>query len=134
MKKITNLLIVAVIAMMTLTTACSGAKDAALEKVVEQINEQIKDQKMPGIVEMKLAFDDSYVVYNYTVDEEVSDMATIKEGAEESKKNLYNTVVSQPSNKAFIDLIKTLDRGLKFDYKGNKSGEHVEIVFEKDEL
>ena len=120
--------------MMTITTACSGAKDAALEKVVEQINEQIKDQKMPGIVEMKLTFDDAYVVYNYTVDEEVSDMATIKEGADESKKNLYNTVVSQPSNKAFIDLIKTLDRGLKFDYTGNKSGEHVEIGFEKDEL
>ena len=68
MKKITKLLVVAVIAMMTITTACSGAKDAALEKVVEQINEQIKDQKMPGIVEMKLTFDDAYVVYNYTVD------------------------------------------------------------------
>ena len=54
--------------------------------MVEQINEQIKDQKMPGIVEMKLTFDDAYVVYNYTVDEEVSDMATIKEGADESKK------------------------------------------------
>ena len=53
MKKITKLLVVAVIAMMTIATACSGAKDAALEKVVEQINEQIKDQKMPGIVEMK---------------------------------------------------------------------------------
>ena len=47
MKKIANLLIVAVIAMMTLTTACSGAKDKALSVAVEQINEQLKGQKMP---------------------------------------------------------------------------------------
>lgn len=134
MKKIANLLIVAVIAMMTLTTACSGAKDKALSVAVEQINEQLKGQKMPGIEEMSLSFDDGYVIYNYVVDEELSDMATIKAGAEESKKNLKATVINQASNKAFIDLVKSVDRGLKFDYKGNKSGKVVEIVFEKDEL
>ena len=130
MKKIANLLIVAVIAMMTLTTACSGAKDKALSVAVEQL----KGQKMPGIEEMSLSFDDGYVIYNYVVDEELSDMATIKAGAEESKKNLKASVINQASNKAFIDLVKSVDRGLKFDYKGNKSGEVVEIVFEKDEL
>ena len=120
--------------MMTLTTACSGAKDKALSVAVEQINEQLKGQKMPGIEEMSLSFDDGYVIYNYVVDEELCDMATIKAGAEESKKNLKATVINQASNKAFIDLVKSVDRGLKFDYKGNKSGEVVEIVFEKDEL
>lgn len=119
--------------MMAMTTAC-GSTDKALDKALEEINKELEGQKMPGIEKMDITDVDGYIVYNYVVDEDQADINAMKESAAEQKEMVKNQVVKAPAQQAFMKLVKLTDRGLKFSYKGNKSGEGYEIVFENDEL
>ena len=133
MKLIRYVAFVAVAVMMAMTTAC-GSSDKALDLAVEEINKQLEGQKMPGIEKMSLSADEGYIVYNYVVDEDQADLSVMKESAAEQKAQVKAKVISAPAQKKFVQLVKLSDRGIKFSYKGNKSGDSYEIVFENDEL
>lgn len=133
MKLIRYVAFVAVAVMMAMTTAC-GSSDKALDLAVEEINKQLEGQKMPGIEKMSLSADEGYIVYNYVVDEDQADLSVMKESAAEQKVQVKAQVISAPAQQKFVQLVKLSDRGIKFSYKGNKSGDSYEIVFENDEL
>lgn len=123
----------AVAAVMLMTTGC-GASDKALDLAVEEINKQIEGQTMPGIEKMSLSTDEGYVIYNYVIDEDQADLNTMKSTAGEQKAQVKSQVIDNSAQQEFIKLVKLTDRGIKFSYKGNKSGDGYEIVFEKEEL
>lgn len=133
MKLIRYVAFVAVAVMMAMTTAC-GSSDKALDLAVEEINKQLEGQKMPGIEKMSLSADEGYIVYNYVVDEDQADLSVMKESAAEQKAQVKAQVINAPAQQKFVQLVKLSDRGIKFSYKGNKSGDSYEIVFENDEL
>ncbi len=133
MKIIRYVSYVAIALMMAMTTAC-GSTDKALDKALEEINKELEGQKMPGIEKMDITDVDGYIVYNYVVDEDQADINAMKESAAEQKEMVKNQVVKAPAQQAFMKLVKLTDRGLKFSYKGNKSGEGYEIIFENEEL
>lgn len=133
MKLIRYVAFVAVAVMMAMTTAC-GSSDKALDLAVEEINKQFEGQKMPGIEKMSLSADEGYIVYNYVVDEDQADLSVMKESAAEQKAQVKAQVISAPAQQEFVQFVKLSDRGIKFSYKGNKSGDSYEIVFENDEL
>lgn len=133
MKFIRFVAFMAVAAVMAMTTAC-GSSDKAMDMAIEEINKQLEGQKMPGIEKMSLSADDSYVIYNYVVDEEVADINMMKESADEQKAQVKAQVISNPAQQKFVQMVKLTDRGIKFSYKGNKSGDGYEVVFENDEL
>lgn len=133
MKLIRYVAFVAVAVMLAMTTAC-GSSDKAIDLAVEEINKQLEGQKMPGIEKMSLSSDEGYIVYNYIVDEDQADISVMKESAAEQKAQVKAQVISAPAQQKFIQLVKFADRGIKFSYKGNKSGDSYEIVFENDEL
>lgn len=133
MKLIRYVAFVAVAVMMAMTTAC-GSSDKALDLAVEEINKQLEGQKMPGIEKMSLSADEGYIVYNYVVDEDQADLSVMKESAAEQKAQVKAQVISAPAQQKFVQLVKLSDRGIKFSYKGNKSGDNYEIVFENNEL
>ncbi len=133
MKIIRYVSYVAIALMMAMTTAC-GSTDKALDKALEEINKELAGQKMPGIEKMDITDVDGYIVYNYVVDEDQADINAMKESAAEQKEMVKNQVVKAPAQQAFMKLVKLTDRGLKFSYKGNKSGEGYEIIFENEEL
>lgn len=122
MKIIRYVSYVAIALMMAMTTAC-GSTDKALDKALEEINKELEGQKMPGIEKMDITDVDGYIVYNYVVDEDQADINAMKESAAEQKEMVKNQVVKAPAQQAFMKLVKLTDRGLKFSYKGNKSGE-----------
>lgn len=133
MKLIRFVAFMAIGVMMAMTTAC-GSSDKALNMAVEEINKQLEGQKMPGIEKMSLSTEDGYIVYNYIVDEDQADINVMKESADQQKAQVKSQVISNPAQQKFIQLVKLADRGLKFSYKGNKSGDGYELVFENDEL
>ncbi|MDE5989111.1 MAG: hypothetical protein K2F88_00050 [Duncaniella sp.] len=133
MKLIRYVAFMAVAVVMAMTTAC-GSSDKALNMAVEEINKQLEGQKMPGIEKMSLSTEDGYIVYNYLVDEDQADINLMKESADQQKAQVKSQVIGNPAQEKFIQLVKLADRGLKFSYKGNKSGDGYEIVFENDEL
>lgn len=115
-------------------TSCGNVKDKAMEMAIEEINKQLEGQSMPGIKKMNLSADDNYVIYNYVVDEEQADINQMKSSADQQKAEIMKSVIRDPNQKKFIDMVKLTDRGMKFSYKGNKSGEGYEIVVEQNEL
>ena len=123
----------AVMAVMAVTSSC-GSSDKALDMAVTEINKQLEGQKMSGIEKMNLSAEDGYVVYNYVVDENQADINVMKESAADQKAEIKAQVLQNPDQQKFIQLVKLTDRGLKFAYKGNKSGDGYGIVFEKEEL
>ncbi len=133
MKLIRYVAFMALTVMMALTTAC-GSSDKALDMAVEEINKQLEGQKMPGIEKMSLSTEEGFIVYNYIVDESQADINQMKETADQQKTQIKSQVINGAAQQKFIQLVKLADRGIKFSYKGNKSGEGYEIVFENDEL
>ncbi|MCM1050832.1 MAG: hypothetical protein NC349_02630 [Paenibacillus sp.] len=115
-------------------TSCGNVKDKAMDMAIEEINKQLEGQTMPGIEKMSLSADDNYVIYNYVVDEEQVDINEMKSTADQQKAEVMKSVVRDPNQKKFVEMVKLADRGMKFSYKGNKSGEGYEIVIEQDEL
>lgn len=133
MKLIRYVAFMALTVMMAMTTAC-GSSDKALDMAVEEINKQLEGQKMPGIEKMSLSTEDGFIVYNYIVDESQADINQMKETADQQKTQIKSQVINGAAQQKFIQLVKLADRGIKFSYKGNQSGEGYEIVFENDEL
>lgn len=133
MKLIRYVAFMALTVMMAMTTAC-GSSDKALDMAVEEINKQLEGQKMPGIEKMSLSTEDGFIVYNYIVDESQADINQMKETADQQKTQIKSQVINGAAQQKFIQLVKLADRGIKFSYKGNKSGDGYEIVFENDEL
>lgn len=133
MKLIRYVAFMALTVMMALTTAC-GSSDKALDMAVEEINKQLEGQKMPGIEKMSLSTEEGFIVYNYIVDESQADINQMKETADQQKTQIKSQVINGAAQQKFIQLVKLADRGIKFSYKGNQSGEGYEIVFENDEL
>lgn len=133
MKFIRYVAFMAVAVVMAMTTAC-GSSDKALNMAVEEINKQLEGQTMPGIEKMSLSTEDGYIVYNYVIDEEQADINMMKESAEQQKAQVKAQVINNAAQQKFVQLVKMADRGIKFSYKGNKSGDGYEIVFENDEL
>lgn len=133
MKLIRYVAFMALTVMMAMTTAC-GSSDKALDMAVEEINKQLEGQKMPGIEKMSLSTEDGFIVYNYIVDESQADINQMKETADQQKTQIKSQVINGEAQQKFIQLVKLADRGIKFSYKGNKSGDGYEIVFENDEL
>lgn len=133
MKLIRYVAFMALTVMMAMATAC-GSSDKALDMAVEEINKQLEGQKMPGIEKMSLSTEDGFIVYNYIVDESQADINQMKETADQQKTQIKSQVINGAAQQKFIQLVKLADRGIKFSYKGNKSGDGYEIVFENDEL
>lgn len=133
MKLIRYVAFMALTVMMALTTAC-GSSDKALDMAVEEINKQLEGQKMPGIEKMSLSTEEGFIVYNYIVDESQADINQMKETTDQQKTQIKSQVINGAAQQKFIQLVKLADRGIKFSYKGNQSGEGYEIVFENDEL
>lgn len=133
MKLIRYVAFMALTVMMAMTTAC-GSSDKALDMAVEEINKQFEGQKMPGIEKMSLSTEEGFIVYNYIVDESQADINQMKETADQQKTQIKSQVINGAAQQKFIQLVKLADRGIKFSYKGNQSGEGYEIVFENDEL
>lgn len=133
MKLIRYVAFMALTVMVAMTTAC-GSSDKALDMAVEEINKQLEGQKMPGIEKMSLSTEDGFIVYNYIVDESQADINQMKETADQQKTQIKSQVINGAAQQKFIQLVKLADRGIKFSYKGNKSGDGYEIVFENDEL
>lgn len=133
MKLIRYVAFMALTVMVAMTAAC-GSSDKALDMAVEEINKQLEGQKMPGIEKMSLSTEDGFIVYNYIVDESQADINQMKETADQQKTQIKSQVINGAAQQKFIQLVKLADRGIKFSYKGNKSGDGYEIVFENDEL
>ncbi|MDE6126725.1 MAG: hypothetical protein K2G30_07205 [Muribaculaceae bacterium] len=133
MKAMRYVACLAIAAMVALMSSCGG-KDAGLSKAVEEINKQVENQKMPGIEKMSLDFDDDYVIYNYVIDEEAVDMADLKENLDATKEQLSSSVINNPGNHKFTELVKKTGRGYKIVYKGNNSGEEAVITYSNEEL
>lgn len=133
MKLIRYVAFMALTVMMAMTTAC-GSSDKALDMAVEEINKQLEGQKMPGIEKMSLSTEEGFIVYNYIVDESQADINQMKETADQQKTQIKSQVINGAAQQKFIQLVKLADRGIKFSYKGNQSGEGYEIVFENNEL
>lgn len=133
MKLIRYVAFMALTVMMAMATAC-GSSDKALDMAVEEINKQLEGQKMPGIEKMSLSTEDGFIVYNYIVDESQADINQMKETADQQKTQIKSQVINGEAQQKFIQLVKLADRGIKFSYKGNKSGDGYEIVFENNEL
>ena len=125
---------VAVAVMMAMLTSCGNVKDKAMDMAIEEINKQLEGQTMPGIEKMSLSADETYVIYNYVVDEDQVDINQMKSSADQQKAEVMKSVVRDPNQKKFVEMVKLADRGMKFSYKGNKSGDGYEIVIEQDEL
>ena len=83
---------------------------------------------------MSLSTEEGFIVYNYIVDESQADINQMKETADQQKTQIKSQVINGAAQQKFIQLVKLADRGIKFSYKGNQSGEGYEIVFENDEL
>lgn len=125
----------AIVAVLAMASACGNVKEAGLNKAVEEINNQLSQQKIPGIDKVVVSVEDKYVVYNYIIDEESSNISDIRDNIESTKDNILQTVLNQGDDtNAFVEFIKSTDRGLKMVYKGNKSGEEAVVVFENSEL
>ncbi|MDE7026158.1 MAG: hypothetical protein K2O88_09820 [Paramuribaculum sp.] len=124
----------AVAAVMAVATSCSGVKDKGLNAAVEEINKQLANETMPGIEKMSLSVDDNYVIYHYIVDEDYADIKQMESVADQQKQTIMQSVIAEPSNQSFVKLVKLTDRGMKFEYKGNKTNEGYEIVVENNEL
>ena len=133
MKLIRYVAFMALTVLVAMTAAC-GSSDKALDMAVEEINKQLEGQKMPGIEKMSLSTEDGFIVYNYIVDESQADINQMKETADQQKTQIKSQVINGAAQQKFIQLVKLADRGIKFSYKGNKSGDGYEIVFENDEL
>lgn len=133
MKIIRYVAFMAIAVIMAMTTSCGGS-DKVINATIEEINKQLEGQKMPGIEKMSLSADEDYIIYNYLVDEDQVNINEMGKAVEEQKEQLKKDIINNPDQQKFIQLVKFADRGMKFSYKGNKSGETYEVVFENDEL
>ncbi len=124
----------AIAAMVAIMTSC-GSKDAGLAKAVEEIKQAGREpEDARESTRCRSTSTTKYVIYNYLIDEEAIDMADLQGALDETKAQLSQTVVHNPANRKFTELVKKTGRGYKIVYKGNDSGEEAIILYSNDEL
>ena len=112
---------VAVAVMMAMLTSCGNVKDKAMDMAIEEINKQLEGQTMPGIEKMSLSADENYVIYNYVVDEDQVDINQMKSSADQQKAEVMKSVVRDPNQKKFVEMVKLADRGMKFSTRATRA-------------
>lgn len=117
-------------------SSCQAGADKALETSMDEINKELAAKNLPGFEKVYMTTEPGYVVYNYIVDESLIDIDAMKGSAAEQEQVMKDEITNTTDGdmKAFITLVKTADRGIKFLYKGNKSGDSFEYVIENDEF
>lgn len=113
-------------------------EESDLKKLEEQVN--MTNVSCPMAVDEsttldKLAIEADKVMYYYTIDENSIDMASLKGNEEEMKQNVKSSLnVSEPALKMFLEACLKCNKGLGYHYKGNTSGESVELSFTVPEI
>ncbi|MCD8183264.1 MAG: hypothetical protein LUE99_09425 [Bacteroides sp.] len=83
----------------------------------------------------KLTIEGDDVVYNYTIDEEGVDMATLESNKEQMKQSIKSSLNrNDPSLKTFLETCAKNNKSLIYRYIGKTSGKKVECVFTASEV
>lgn len=127
------------ITLLLVAVICLGLASCAESKLQNAIDETKK------VLPIKIAHnfeitdindDGQYVVYRYELDEDIYDMAQIRENAtkEAMQQQLQMMLAANPEGKAFFDIVKESGRGLKFEYVAMPSGDTCEVTLDNNEL
>lgn len=122
----------------SIANADSTVGESDQKKLEEQVN--ITNVSCPIQVDEvtrldKLAIEGDQVVYHYTIDEKLVDMAVLRENAEAMKQNVRNSLnVSEPALRIFLEICVKCDKKLCYRYVGNSSGESMEFSFDVSDI
>ena len=106
-----------------------------LEELVKVTNVSCPMQVDETTVLDNLTIEADNVVYNYTVDENVVDMASLKDNEAQMKQSIKGSLnVSEPAIKMFLEACVKDNKKLVYRYKGDASGEIMECVFDVSEI
>lgn len=120
-----------------IVNAGSTVEKSDQKKLEEQVN--ITNLSCPMQVDEvttldRLAIEGDQVVYHYTIDEELVDMAVLKENADAMKQNVRSTLNAEPAVRMFLETCVKCGKSLCYRYTGNTSGESMEFSFEVSDI
>lgn len=106
----------------------SMRKAKELDGIVGTMNSMYPQTVEEGLVIENITDDGEYFVFNVIVDEDLYDLSLIEDNKEEMKREML------PEMGDFSEICQTYDRGVIYRYRGNQSGNTIDIVMEKYEL
>lgn len=131
----------------TVTFSPEEIKDVIDGKVADDDKTKLKMQvavsnavcpvRVDEMTEMTgIDYDGNYVIYSYVVDDTDDDsvMQTLTEHKDELRKEFAQTMKTDRSSRELIKLTKAADSGIIYRYVGKKSGQELEVKFEKSEF
>ena len=112
-----------------------GSDKKKLEEQVRMTNVSCPMQVDEATTLDKSTIESDRVLYHYTIDESVVQVAALKENAEQMKANVKNSLnTSDPALRMFLEACVKCDKGVGYLYEGNNSGETLEISFGVSEI
>lgn len=82
----------------------------------------------------KLSIEGDWVVYDYTVDEEVVSIDLLEKNKAQMKESLKTNISSGMDVRQFAQTCLDCDKGILYRYKGEKSGNTAVVSFSVDDL
>lgn len=109
-----------------------------INKLLLENHLAIEDSRCPyqiddGITMLRAYDDGTNIVYVYGMDETIHDLYFIESSLDENKGNI-SSMFYDPSIRAFLKIVLTLNKGVIYRYQGIISGKKVDIVFTPEEL
>lgn len=104
-----------------------------LSATITQVNATLPQVIDEGMKMIKMYSTDTYAVYEVELDEKLYDMNNF-ESQKKDVKDAMAEEFSDPATASLLKLIKKTNRGLKYVYRGDKSGKEVQITFQSYEL
>lgn len=86
-----------------------------------------------GIEMVSATDEEKNVVYLYHVDDSKFDMNSLKETADDMKKET-EVMLSDPASRKMLEILKALDKGIIYRYLAINSGQSVDITFTPAEI
>ena len=102
---------------------------AILNAQIATTNDSLPNEAEPGVTLEKLSVDGNYVVFHFSVDENVRALSEIEGTKEEMQDALLEWIYSEndSAQMAFVDLFCASYKGIEHRYKGNRSQDSVQV-------
>lgn len=144
MKKLFFLLMICPLMMITSckdnanSNVSADSVEALIDQEIEATNKQFPMQVDAATTLVSMSRQGDIVKYDYIIDESAVDFETFKAGKDSFKDRLKNDIIvlCLPSSelRAFFTLLRDSGKVLRYEYKGNPSGQTMSIDFSNDEL
>lgn len=116
----------------------TASKEMLLAQEIMASNEQFPVQVEVGTTLLSLTKYENHVIYEYTVDEDITDFKPFIENKEQIKNNIKNQIIAMniPNTEAhaFMSLVRDTGNDLRYQYTASKSGKVATFEFTNDDL